>query len=115
MEPLLQSDPGTVYEGDDGQRRAQFFVHLSRAPLSNVTISYSSADGSATAPGDYVAKLPGTVVFAPGQISKTIDVLVNSDGTAGSNREFLLEVAVTGGSPVEEINMTGISTIIDDD
>jgi hypothetical protein len=113
--PAITVSSGTVVEGDDGQRRAQFFIHLSRPPATNVTITYTTADGTATAPGDYIAKLPGTVVFAPGQISKTVDVLVNSDTEVGTGRDFVLDVAVTGGSPVEEIAMTGVSTIVDDD
>ena len=108
------SDP-TIVEGDSGQRRAQFLIHLSRAPETPVTVTYATADGSAVAGQDYVAKLPGTVVFAPGQISKTIDVLVNSDTTADAARSFTLDVIVTGGSPVEELHMAGTATITDDD
>ena len=104
-----------MFEGDEGQRRAQFFIHLSRPSASGLTVSYSTVDGSASAPGDYTSKLPGTVVFAPGQISKTIDVLVGSNTAAGSNRSFELAVTVSGGSPVQELSMTGTATIIDDD
>jgi hypothetical protein len=113
--PVIATTNGTVYEGDDGQRRAQFFIQLSRPPATNVTITYNTSDGTATAPGDYITKLPGTVVFAPGQISKTVDVLVNSNTAVGTGRDFFLNVLVTGGSPVEELNMTGVSTILDDD
>ena len=113
--PVIVTTSGTVYEGNSGQRRAQFYIQLSRPPASNVTITYNTSDGTATAPGDYITKLPGTVVFAPGQISKTVDVLVNSDTDVGTGRDFNLNVSVTGGSPVEELNMTGVSTILDDD
>ncbi len=88
---------------DVGCFLAQFQIQLSRAPATNVTITYDTADGTATAPGDYKAKFPGTVVFAPGQISKTVDVLVNSDTALGSDRSFNLDVAVIAGSPVEEL------------
>ncbi len=113
--PVINVSNGTVVEGNDGQRKAQFLIHLSRPPATNVTITYDTADGTATAPGDYKAKFPGTVVFAPGQISKTVDVLVNSDTALGSDRSFNLDVAVIAGSPVEELNMSGVSTILDDD
>jgi hypothetical protein len=113
--PVITTTSGTVYEGNSGQRRAQFYIQLSRPPATNVTITYNTSDGTATAPGDYITKMPGTVVFAPGQISKTVDVLVNSDTDVGSGRDFNLNVAVTGGSPVEELNMIGVSTILDDD
>ena len=86
--PVINVSNPTFYEGDDGQRRAQFQIHLSRVPATNVTIAYRSEDGTAIAGVDYVQKLPGTVVFAPGQISKTIDVLVNSDTEANGDRDF---------------------------
>lgn len=115
VNPAVTVSSGSIHEGDDGRRRVQFQVHLSRASSSGVTISYGTADGSAVAPGDFVAKLPGTVVFAPGQISKTIDVLVNSNTVVGGGREFSLNVSVTGGSPVEGLDLVGVARIIDDD
>ncbi len=115
VNPAITVSNPTVIEGDQGDRRAQFLVHLSRAPASNVTITYATADGSAVAGQDYTAKLPGTVVFAPGQISKTIDVTIRPNTVVESTRAFGLDVAVIGGSPVEELNLTGIATIVDDD
>lgn len=114
-DPVITVSSGTVYEGDDGQRRAQFLIHLSRPPAENVTLTYGTADGSATAGSQYVAKLPGKITFAPGQVSKTIDVLVNSNTDVGPDSEFSLDVDVIGGSPVAELHMTGTSTILDDD
>ena len=113
--PAINVSSGAMYEGDAGQRRAQFLIHLSRAPGSNVTITYDTQDGSAAGPGDYKPKFPGTVIFAPGQISKTIDVLVDSNASVDGARDFQLNVSVTGGAPVEELNMTGTMTILDDD
>jgi alpha-tubulin suppressor-like RCC1 family protein len=113
--PAITVSSSTVVEGDSGQRRAQFLIHLSRAPETPVTVTYATTDGTAVAGDDYVAKLPGTVVFAPGQVSKTVDVLVNSDDVGGAARSFSLDVTVTGGSPVEEITMSGTATIVDDD
>ena len=113
--PAISVSSGTVVEGDSGQRRAQFLIHLSRPPATKLTVSYATADGTAVAGEDYRAKLPGTVVFAPGQISKTVDVLVNSNTDADGPRDFALDVTVTGGFPIEEITMTGVATILDDD
>lgn len=112
--PALTVSNGTVYEGKDGQRRAQFMIHLSR-PATDLSITYETAEGTAIAGDDYVTKLPGKVLFAPGQISKVVDVLVNSDTEPGGPVDFVLNVAVTGGSTVEELNMAGTSTILDDD
>jgi alpha-tubulin suppressor-like RCC1 family protein len=113
--PVITVSSGSVVEGDSGQRRAQFFVHLDKPATSIVAFSYTTADDSATAPGDYITKLPGAATFVPGQISKTIDVLVGSDTTVGTDRTFQLEVGLLGGAPVEELNMTGTATVLDDD
>ena len=113
--PVITVSNPTVVEGDQGERVAQFLIHLSRPPVTNVTITYSTADGTAVAGVDYRAKLPGTVVFAPGQISKTVDVAILSNTTADGARDLSLEVALTGGSPLEELNLVGVATIVDDD
>ncbi len=113
--PVLHVTDTAIHEGDVGQRRTQFQVHLSRAPVSNVTISYTTSAGSAQPGQDYTEKFPGSVVFAPGQISKTIDVLVASNTSIGEPRDFRLNVTVTGGSPVEERSTVGVGTILDDD
>ncbi len=113
--PVINVTNGEVIEGDDGQRVAKFYIQLSRPTASPITFTYDTADGTATAPTDYITKLPGTVNFLPGQISKTVDVLVNSNTTPQADRTFDLDVTVTGGSPVEELNMVGVTTIVDDD
>ena len=115
VNPAIAVSKPTVVEGDQGSRVAQFLVHLSRPPTSNVTITYGTTDGTAVGGVDYTAKLPGTVVFAPGQISKTIDVAILPNTTADGTKDLTLEVTVTGGSPVEVLNMTGTATIVDDD
>jgi hypothetical protein len=113
--PAITVSSGTVVEGDGGQRRAQFHVHLSRAASTTLTVAYTTADQDAVAGTDYTAKLPGTLVFPPGQISRTIDVLVASDLAVGPARSFRLEAVVLGGPPVEELSTTGTATIVDDD
>ena len=47
--PAITVSSPTVVEGDHGQRRAQFLIHLSRPPATNVTITYATADGTAVA------------------------------------------------------------------
>jgi alpha-tubulin suppressor-like RCC1 family protein len=111
---ITVSNP-TVVEGDSGERRAQFLVHLSRAASTSISLSYATADGTAAAGSDYTAKPVSSLVLAAGQISKSIDVAVPSNVIVDGSRSFTLVVAVTGGSPVEEMNMIGAATIEDDD
>jgi hypothetical protein len=57
---------------------ARFTVRLSRAPTTPFTVIYTTADGTAFAEADYTAA-SGTLTFAPGETSKTIDVLIHAD------------------------------------
>jgi hypothetical protein len=113
--PVAAVTSGTIYEGNDGIRRAQFHIQLSRPVTGTYTVSYNTVDGSATAPGDYTTKIPGSVTFAATQINKTVDVQVPSNVAAGADREFFLQTTSSGGAAVDEINMTGTMFIIEDD
>ena len=48
-------------------------------------MDYASADGTAVAPGDYTG-VSGTLSFAPGQTSRTVDVDVSGDTTTRTTR-----------------------------
>ena len=68
----------TVTEGNSGTVNANFQVSLSSASGQTVSVGYSTADGTATAGSDYVA-IGGSLVFTPGQVTKTVAVPVNGD------------------------------------
>lgn len=67
-----------VAEGDSGSTIMSFPVHLSNPIDQPVTIEYSTADGTATAGTDYIAA-NGTLIFNPGEIEKSITVVVSGD------------------------------------
>ncbi len=60
---------------------ATFEVELAGTTLRTVTVSFGTTDGTAREPGDYIAR-SGTLTFAPGQKSKTIEVTVVDDTTS---------------------------------
>lgn len=108
---------GAVHEGDDGPRRAQFSMHLSRPLAVPLTVAYStseSPDPSATSPGDFVAK-SGTVTFAPGQISRTVDVVIPADHDAEGLQDFWLTHSLVGGAAVDDISGFPFMYVLDDD
>src|SRR5206468_1626441 len=69
-----------------------FTVSLLAAYDVPVTVSFATADGSATlADSDYQAT-SGTLTFAPGETSKPITVLVNGDRLVDSTETFFVNL-----------------------
>jgi len=103
----------TVTEGDAGLASAVFTVSLSAAlPTDTVRVDYATINGTATSGQDYAA-LAGTLVFAPGQTSKSIPVTVKGDKKKEANETFF--VNLTGATNATIVGGQGIGEIIDDD
>jgi hypothetical protein len=100
----LRVSDADVVEGDDW-REAVFTVTLSRPATQTVTASYSTQDGTATAPLDYEAR-SGTLTFAPGQTAQEVRVRI-----AGDQENELLEtfeLLISSSTPVEDGRGAGI-------
>ncbi len=117
----LQSDPivpnisiGNVSlnEGNSGTTNFNFTVSLSAATTQIVTVNYSTADGTATAPGDYQTA-SGTLTFAPGEISKTVTVFVSGDTAVEPNETFTVNLSGAVNGTI--LGGVGTGTIINDD
>ncbi|HEY0172656.1 MAG TPA: Calx-beta domain-containing protein [Pyrinomonadaceae bacterium] len=87
---------------------AQFPVTLSEVMAVSVTVSYATADGTASVPGDYTA-LSGTLTFAPGETRKTVAVAVKSDALSESPETFSLTLSAPSGAAVADA--AGVATI----
>jgi len=111
--PVLSVDDVTVVEGDAGTVTATFTVSLSAVSGRTVTVDYSTNDGTATADSDYTA-VSGTLSFAPGETSKTVDVLVNGDVLDEADGDtFTFDLS----NPIRATiaDGQGVGTITDDD
>lgn len=84
--PQVTIDDVSLTEGNSGTTSFTFTVTLAEACGYTATVNYATLDGTATAPADYVAT-SGTLTFEPGEITKTVTVLVNGD-TLKENSEF---------------------------
>ncbi|MES2569298.1 MAG: Calx-beta domain-containing protein, partial [Verrucomicrobiota bacterium] len=96
---LSITSPGTVIEGGTGS----FTVRLSGPSTESVTVNYPTQSGTAAEGVDYeTAK--GTVVFAPGETVKTIDVKSKADTGSEANETFvvLLSNALNAGISVDK-------------
>ena len=78
-----------------------------------VTVNYTTADGSAMAGTDYAA-VSGSVVFAAGETTKTIPVLVNGNRLPESDKTFFVNVN-TPNSYAEITKAVGVGAIADNE
>jgi Ca2+-binding RTX toxin-like protein len=114
----------SVSEGNVGQTSLVFTVTLSHFQGDPVEIDYQTMDlpgpmGASMANGDYDF-LSGTLVFNPGELSKTISVLVNGDTTYEEHQQFQLQITRAQrmeATPVDlqVTNPQILGTIINDD
>ncbi len=110
--PSLSIADVSVQEGNSGTRLMTFTVTLSAAAAGAVTVAYSTADGTATSGSDYVAA-NGTLTFAAGETSKTIQVTVKGDTAAEGNEAFTIRLANAAGATIADGSATG--TLTNDD
>ncbi|MEZ4709295.1 MAG: Calx-beta domain-containing protein, partial [Caldilineaceae bacterium] len=113
----LTIDDVSQVEGDSGPTTFVFTVRLSNDVAGGLTVDYSTADGSATAPDDYTAT-NGTLTFAGSSgETQTITVQVNGDTAAEADESFsvLLRNLQGGGLNVGIADNSGVGTIENDD
>lgn len=110
--PLLSINAPSVTEPNSGTVNLTFVVTLSYPSQSAVSVSYSTADGTAVAGADYTAKV-GTLTFAPGVTSQSVIVAVRGDLFDEANETVLLTLfsAVNAKLPAQP----GVGTILDND
>ena len=97
--------------GEDAGSLA-FAATLSAPSGIEVSATYATADGSATAGVDYAAAT-GTVVFAPGEVLRTITVSVLDDALDEADEAFALALSELRGAVPGRVSAAG--TILDDD
>lgn len=87
-------------------------VSLTGASASTVTVSYATADVTATAGLDYVAAA-GVLTFAPGETTKNVSVTIVSDVFDEDDEGFQLVLSASVNATI--LDGTGVGTISDDD
>jgi hypothetical protein len=105
-------DDVTVLEGDAGTTGALFTLTLTPASQQAVTVSYATADGTATAGSDYQAA-SGSVTFNPGQASRTVAIQVIGDTADEPDETFTVNLSAAANADI--VDSAGLATIVDDD
>jgi hypothetical protein len=103
----------TVTEGNTGAVNVMFTVTLSNRTNVDVTVRYDTANGTAMAGNDYIAKT-GTLTFNPGETTKTITIEVKADNKKESDETFYLDL-INNSSNSSFAKFRGIGTIRNDD
>jgi hypothetical protein len=73
---------------DESGARVTFTVTLDKPSVSQVTVKYATADGTATSGTDYESQASQKLVFGPGEVSKTVTIDLRADGNAESAEYF---------------------------
>jgi hypothetical protein len=89
-----------------------FAIGLSAASGKTVTVTYSTIDGTAKAPGDYTAKT-ATVSFTPGQTSKQVTINTVQDTLDENDETFTVKLTSPQNATISD--STGLGTILDND
>ncbi|QOV90619.1 Calx-beta domain-containing protein [Humisphaera borealis] len=106
-------DAPSVIEGNSGTKLMSFPVTLDKVSAVTVSVKYATADGTAKISfNDYVAK-SGTLVFSPGQTSKTVTVTINGDTIKGVNETLFVNLSNPVAATI--LDGQGVGIILNDD
>jgi Calx-beta domain/Domain of unknown function (DUF4114) len=106
--PTISISDTEIIEGDSGTSNLRFTIRLSNPSAQTTSISYQTADGTATFSKDYTAT-NSTLVFAPKEIEKTIDIPIIGDKIIEKDENFILTLSnPTSGAILNKATATGL-------
>jgi hypothetical protein len=110
--PSLSINDASVIEGTGVGATMNFTLSLSAASAEQIEVDWTSADGSAVAPGDYAADA-GRLAFTPGELTHTLAFALVGDALPEPDESFV----VTLSNPLNANlgDAIGSGTILDDD
>ncbi len=101
-------------EGDAGTKAFTFTLTLSAVSGNTVSVDFATANGTAFSGQDYNAA-SGTVTFAPGQTTATLDVMVLGDTAVEGHKDETFSVSLTNAQGATLSDALGAAIIQDDD
>jgi plastocyanin len=111
--PTISIGDRSHAEGDSGTTAFDFPLTLSHSVSSDVTVHYSTVNGTAAAPGDFTAVSNGTTTISAGSTTGSARVLVHGDTTVEPDENFTVTLGTVTGATVAD--GTGTGTIQNDD
>ena len=101
-----------VQEGSSGITSATLVISLLEPATVPTTFQYATSSGTALSGSDFVATA-ATVIFAPGDMNRTITIGIIGDTVGESDESFFVDLSSVDGTLVE--NGRAQVTILDDD
>ena len=112
--PKLRIEDAATTEGTGGVTPVGLALSIDRPVDDPVTVAFTTADGSAKAPRDYVAKGPVTVTIPAGDVAQTEEVDVQPDPMDEPEESFLVQLTNPANAQIARAEAT-VSIRDDDD
>jgi Ca2+-binding RTX toxin-like protein len=110
--PIINLSPDQkILEGETNPQNVTYTVTLSTSSTQTITVNYATADGTATAGLDYTST-NGTLTFAPGITTRTINIPILNDNLNEADETFTL--TLTSPTNVNLGTKTSATTTITD-
>jgi alpha-tubulin suppressor-like RCC1 family protein len=110
--PAISLADAVITEGDSGTRNVAVRVNLNHRSYQQITLTYGTADNSATAPSDYTTR-NGTLTIAANTGGGTIKIPIKGDTRNEANETFHL--AASGVTRATLVDPLSTILILDDD
>jgi hypothetical protein len=110
--PSITIGNRTRLEGTDVNTVFKFKVRLSAPSASSVSVTYSTANGTASAPSDYTARSQ-TLTFPAGVTQKLVKIVVIGDSAAEPDETFNVNLSNPLGATIADSQ--GRGTVENDD
>jgi hypothetical protein len=91
--PAISITDVSAFEGNAGTTPFTFAVSLVNPSFQMVTVDFITLDGTATVADNDYQPAAGTLVFQPGETSKTVIAMVNGDVKVEPDETFFVQLA----------------------
>ena len=107
----------SVLEGNSGTKPVDFKVTLDKAATTAQSVVWSAAGSgtNAATANDFSGALTGTLTFNPGEITKTVQVLVAGDTVVEANEQFTVALSAPSSGLILSTTAKQADVIISND
>ncbi|MBL9169972.1 MAG: DUF11 domain-containing protein [Verrucomicrobiales bacterium] len=110
-QPVLQISDTSAVEGPGAQ--ATFTVSLSQPSAFPITVVWGTVDGTAKAGSDFTGSTGQTLIFAPGETTKTLSIPILDDSVAESPEQFTVHLSTPTNGQIGKAD--GVAQLTDND